>query len=180
MMIPSKDMIFFGKEVNYLDASTGTLIMILCYVFGSGLVILEAFMPGFGVAGIAGAILEIAAIILTNRFFGVTWSIIATLLVLLFVGTAVFLSYRSAMKGRLSKSALILKETEGTESAAPSVNEWLDKEGTAVTALRPAGIIEIGGKRLNASTSGEFLAKGTSVRVVGVQGDHLQIRKSEV
>jgi membrane-bound serine protease (ClpP class) len=180
MMIPSKDMIFFGKEVNCLDASTGTLIMILCYVFGSGLVILEAFMPGFGVAGIAGAILEIAAIILTNRFFGVTWSIIATLLVLLFVGTAVFLSYRSAMKGRLSKSALILKETEGTESAAPSVNEWLDKEGTAVTALRPAGIIEIGGKRLNASTSGEFLSKGTSVRVVGVQGDHLQIRKSEV
>lgn len=180
MMIPSKDQIFFGKEVNSLDASTGTLIMILCYVFGSGLVIVEAFMPGFGVAGIAGAVLEIAAIILTNKFFGVTWSIIATLLVLLFVGTAVFLSYRSAMKGRLSKSPLILKDTEGAESAAPTANEWLDKEGTAVTALRPAGIIEIGGKRLNASTSGEFLAKGTSVRVVGVQGDHLQIRKSEV
>ena len=182
MMIPSKDQIFFGKEVNSLDASTGTLIMILCYVFGSGLVIVEAFMPGFGVAGIAGAVLEIAAIILTNKFFGVTWSIIATLLVLLFVGTAVFLSYRSAMKGRLSKSPLVLKDTEGAESAAPAptANEWLDKEGTAVTALRPAGIIEIGGKRLNASTSGEFLAKGTSVRVVGVQGDHLQIRKSEV
>ena len=64
--------------------------------------------------------------------------------------------------------------------AAPAANEWLDQEGTTVTAFRPAGFIEIGGKRLNASTSGEFLAKGTSVRVVGVQGDHLQIRKSEV
>ena len=40
-----------------MDASTGTLLMIVCYVFGTGLVILEAFMPGFGFAGIAGVIL---------------------------------------------------------------------------------------------------------------------------
>ena len=150
--------------------------MILCYIFGSGLIIMEAFMPGFGVAGISGVILEIAAIVLTNRFFGVTWSLIATLLVLLFVGTAVFLSYRSAMKGRLSKSALVLKDTEESGPIAPAANEWLDREGTTVTAFRPNGFIEIGGSRLNASTSGEFLAKGTPVRVVGAEGDHLLIR----
>ena len=160
-----------------MDASTGTVIMILCYVFGSGLVILEAFMPGFGVAGISGVILEIAAVVLTNRFFGVTWSLIATLLVLLFIGAAVLISYRSAMKGRLSKSALVLKDTEESVPTAPASNEWLDQEGVAVTAFRPAGFIEIGGKRLNASTSGEFLAKGTSVRVVGAEGDHLLVRK---
>ena len=162
-----------------MDASTGTLIMILCYVFGSGLIIMEAFMPGFGVAGIAGVILEIAAIVLTNQFFGLAWSLIGTFLVLLFIGIAIFISYRSAMKGRLSKSALVLKETEETTAAsAPALSDWIDKDGTAVTALRPAGFIEIGGKRLNASTAGEFLAKGTPVRVVGAEGDHLLIRKS--
>ncbi len=161
-----------------MDVSTGTLIMIICYLFGSGLIILEAFMPGFGIAGFAGAAMEIAAIILTHRYFGLMWSLIATFLVLLFIGIAVFLSYRSAMKGRLSKSALVLKDTENSApSASPAVQEWLDKEGTAVTALRPAGFIEIGGTRLNASTSGEFLAKGTPVRVVGAEGDHLVIRK---
>ena len=87
-----------------MDASTGTLIMILCYVFGTGLIMMEAFMPGFGIAGIAGIILEIAAVILTNTYYGLLWSLIATFAVLLFVGIAVFLSYRSAMKGRLSKS----------------------------------------------------------------------------
>ena len=161
-----------------MDASTGTVIMILCYVFGSGLIIMEAFMPGFGVAGVSGVILEIAALVLTNRVFGVTWSLIATLLVLLFIGAAVFISYRSAMKGRLSKSDLVLRDTEeSAPAAAPAGNEWLDQEGTTVTALRPAGFIEIGGKRLNASTSGDFLAKGTSVRVVGAEGDHLLIKK---
>ena len=161
-----------------MDASTGTLLMIICYVFGTGLIIMEAFMPGFGVAGIAGLILEIAAVILTNTYFGLTWSLIGTFLVLLFIGAAVFVSYRSAMKGRLSNSPIVLKDTEATAAAAvPALSDWMDREGTAVTALRPAGFIDIGGTRLNASTSGEFLAKGTAVRVVGAEGDHLVIRK---
>ena len=160
-----------------MDASTGTLIMILCYVFGTGLIMMEAFMPGFGIAGIAGIILEIAAIILTSTYFGMTWGIIATLIVLLFIGIAVFISYRSAMKGRLSKSALVLKGMENGTASTPDLLSWTDREGTAVTALRPAGFIEIDGTRLNASTSGEFLEKGTPVRVTGAEGDHVIIRK---
>lgn len=161
-----------------MDASTGTLIMILCYLFGSGLIIVEAFMPGFGIAGIAGAVLDIAAIFLTNKYYGLVWSLVATLAVLVFVGIAVFFSYRSAMKGRLSKSPIVLKDTEAVGAPVLSAADWVDREGTAVTALRPAGRVEIGGVRMNASTSGEFLAKGTAVKVVGAEGDHLVIRKT--
>ena len=176
-MIPTKDL-FRGKEVQMMDASTGTLLMIVCYVFGTGLVILEAFMPGFGFAGIAGVILEIVGIVLTNTYFGLTWSLIATLAALIFIGIAVFFSYRSAMKGRLSKSALILKDTEQSVSAPPDVQSWLNQKGVAVTALRPAGFIEISGRRLNASTAGEFLPKGSSVKVTGAEGDHLVVTKA--
>ena len=160
-----------------MDASTGTLIMILCYLFGSGLIIVEAFMPGFGIAGIAGAVLDIAAIFLTKKYYGLVWSLVATLAVLVFVGIAVFFSYRSAMKGRLSKSPIVLKDTEAVGAPVLSAEDWTGREGTAVTALRPAGRVEIGGVRMNASTSGEFLAKGTAVKVVGAEGDHLVIRK---
>lgn len=161
-----------------MDASIGTLMMILCYVIGTGLVILEAFIPGFGVAGIAGIILEIAAIVLTGTQFGLLWGLIGTFAVLVFVGIAVFISYRSAMKGRLSKSALVLRDSEGGVPAAPDLQTWLDREGTAVTALRPAGFAEIGGTRLNVSTTGDFLEKGTPVKVTGAEGDHLIVRKA--
>ena len=160
-----------------MDVSTGTLIMILCYVFGTGLIIMEAFMPGFGIAGIAGIVLEIIAVILTNTYYGLMWSLIATFALLLFIGIAVFLSYRSAVKGRLSKSPLILKDTEESAVTAADKQKWVGREGIAVSSLRPAGTIEIGGVRLNASTSGEFLTKGTPVRVSGIQGDHLVIQK---
>ena len=161
-----------------MSESLGLLIMIVCYVVGSGLLILEAFIPGFGVAGTLGIILEIAGIVLTNTYHGLAWSLGATFLVLLFVGTVIFLTYRSAKKGRLSKSAFILSDSESSAaSSVPSLQDWLDREGTAVTALRPAGSVEIDGTRLNASTAGEFLPRGTAVQVIGVQGDHLLIRK---
>ena len=45
-----------------MDPFALNLIMIICFVVGSGLVITEAFIPGFGVAGISGIILEIVAV----------------------------------------------------------------------------------------------------------------------
>ena len=40
-----------------MDPFALNLIMIVGFVIGSGLIILEAFIPGFGIAGISGVIL---------------------------------------------------------------------------------------------------------------------------
>ena len=45
-----------------MDPFTLNLIMIIGFVIGSGLIIVEAFIPGFGVAGICGVVLEIVAL----------------------------------------------------------------------------------------------------------------------
>ena len=152
------------------------LLIIICFIVGSALILMEAFMPGFGVAGIVGIILEIVGIINVNRGYGATWALIATFLVVLLIGLAVFMSYRSAMKGRLSKSPLVLKDEESAAPAASHIaalDTWIGQDGVVATPLRPAGFIEIGNVRLSASTSGAFLPKGTAVRVQGVEGDHL-------
>ena len=159
-----------------MDPFTLNLIMIIGFVIGSGLIIVEAFIPGFGVAGICGVVLEIVALRCCWLLHGTVPTLLALAGILLLIGLAVFLSYRSAMNGRLSKSHLVLKDTE-TAADGTKPDHWIGMEGVAVTALRPAGFIEIGGVRLNASTSGEFLAKGTSVRVTGAEGDHLVIQK---
>ena len=130
------------------------LLIIICFVVGSALVLMEAFMPGFGVAGIAGIILEIVAIINVSNAYGTNAALIATFLVLLLVGLAVFMSYRSAVKGRLSKSPLILKDEESVVSAAnpaSALDAWIGEDGIVATPLRPAGFIEIGSTRLSAA-----------------------------
>ena len=158
-----------------MDPFALNIIMILCFIVGSGLIILEAFIPGFGVAGIFGIILEVVALWATWRLHGVPTALIALLAVLILIGFTVFLSYRSAMNGRLSRSPLILKETEAADAAA-TPEQWIGQEGVTVTSLRPAGQIDINGVRLNAASSGDFIPKGVAVLVTGTEGDHLVIR----
>lgn len=158
-----------------MDPFALNIIMILCFIVGSGLIILEAFIPGFGVSGIFGIILEVVALWATWRLHGIPTALIALFAVLILIGFAIFLSYRSAMNGRLSRSPLILKETE-TADVSVSPEQWIGQEGVTVTALRPAGQIDIGGVRLNAASSGDFIPKGTAVLVTGTEGDHLVIR----
>ena len=162
-----------------MDPFALNLIMIIGFVVGSGLIIVEAFIPGFGVAGISGVILEIVAVWACWTLHGTVTALIALAGVLLLIGLAVFISYRSAMKGRLSKSYLVLNETE-TAAAKEKPDHWIGMEGTAVTSLRPAGQIEIGGTRLNAASTGDFIEKGAPVLVTGTEGDHyIIIRKKD-
>jgi len=159
-----------------MDPFALNLIMIIGFVIGSGLIIVEAFIPGFGVAGICGVILEIVALSCCWMQHGVVAALLALVGVLLLIGLAVFFSYRSAMKGRLSKSHLVLQDTE-TPAGKSKPDHWIGKEGVAVTALRPAGQIEVTGTRLNAASSGEFIEKGAPVLVTGTEGDHWVIRR---
>ena len=108
-----------------MDPFALNLIMILCFIVGSGLIILEAFIPGFGVAGIFGIILEVVALWATWQLHGVVTALIALLAVLILIGFAIFLSYRSAMNGRLSRSPLVLKETEAASGASASPEQWI-------------------------------------------------------
>ena len=158
-----------------MDSVALLLIMIIGFVIGSCLIIVEAFIPGFGVAGICGVVLEIVALRCCWVLHGIVPALLALVGVLALIGVAVFLSYRSAMNGRLSKSHLVLKDTEKT--AAEDKPDWIGMEGVAVTALRPAGQIEIDGKRLNAASTGDFVEKGSAVLVTGMEGDHCVIKR---
>ena len=152
------------------------IIMILCFVVGSGLIIVEAFIPGFGVAGISGIILEIVALWATWKLHGIPVALLALAGVLVLIGLAVFFSYRSAMNGRLSKSHLVLNAAE-TAAGAPTADEWIGREGVTATALRPAGIVVIGETRLSAASDGEFIDKGVPVLVTGIEGNQYIIRR---
>ena len=162
-----------------MDPVTGNIVLVLCFIVGSGLVILEAFMPGFGVAGVFGIILEIVAIVFAWQFHGTLFALLGTLAVVALVAVAVILSYRSAMKGKISRSALILNDTElpkKTEEGQEALTVYVGREAVAVSAIRPGGSVEIDGKQLNASSSGAFIPQGSRVYVTGVEGDRLIIR----
>ena len=157
---------------------SGDLVLILSLLIGSALVILEAFIPGFGIAGVSGIVLEVIAIYAAWNSHGIVFALLLTLGVLILIGCAIFLSYRSAMKGRLSKSQLILKDTEETGgTGGHPLADLVGLQGVTVTALRPGGTVDIGGRRVPAASGGDFMDKGQSVSVTGTEGDHVLVQK---
>ena len=162
-----------------LEFIAANLPIIICFIIGIGLLILEAFMPGFGVPGITGAILEVITLVMTWFEHGPLATLAMLLIVLLVLAIAISTSLRSITRGRLSKSSLVHSETESNEDGYRSIEDlavFMDKEGTATTVLRPAGIADFEGVRLNVSSEGDYIPAGTTVRIIKVEGAKILVR----
>ena len=162
-----------------LEFIAANLPIIICFVIGIGLLILEAFMPGFGVAGFTGIVLEVITLVMTWFEHGPVATLAMLLIVLLVLAIAISTSLRSITKGRLSKSSLVLSDTESNEEGYRSVEDlavFMDKEGVASSVLRPTGIADFDGVRLNVSSEGDYIPAGTRVRIIKVEGAKILVR----
>ena len=162
-----------------MDFVATNLPIILLFLFGMGLLIVEAFMPGFGLPGITGSIMEIAVIVLTYIQNGGVAALGVTVCILAIMGIAVSLALRSASTGRLSKSAMILNDEEDANvlDVSEDLKVFVGKEGITTTVLRPTGMAEIEGIRLNVESEGDFIPKDTAIKVHRVDGRNVIVRK---
>lgn len=150
------------------------LILILA-VAGIALLAVETMMPGFGVAGISGLCVELAAIVLAGINFGLTAALLLVALVVIAGGASIWLSLRSIRSGRLSHSGLVLNSTE-SGTPADSLQAMEGQVGVVVAALRPVGVADFKGDRYEVRAEGEFITTGTEVRVIRVEGNKMTVR----
>lgn len=163
-----------------LEMILANLPILACFLLGMVLLIVEVFMPGFGLPGITGIVLELVCIILTYASYGSMAALGVTLIILAVIAIVISLALRSANKGRLSKSAVILTETESVEEgyvASRDMDVFLGKTGITTTVLRPTGMAEFDGVKLNVQSDGEYIAKGEKIRVDHVEGARVVVRR---
>lgn len=156
------------------------LPILICFLLGLGLLIVEVFMPGFGLPGIAGIILEAASIVMTYLAHGGAAALGITLIILAVIAIVISLALRSVNKGKLSKSDVILSDTESVEAgyvATRDMEIFLNKEGLTTTVLRPTGMAEFEGVRLNVQSEGEYIPKDVRVKVERVDGARVVVRR---
>ena len=144
--------------------------IIICVLAGVILLIVEAFMPGFGVPGISGIILLLAGV-------AMTWYEYGAMAVLALVGVAISVSLKSASSGRLSKSDLILNDTETPPSENADMQLLVGKEGVVKNTLRPVGTAEFDCGKLHVTSDGEYVSEGQKVRIVRVEGTQIFVNK---
>lgn len=147
-----------------------TLILLVCAL---GLFVVEILNPGFGLPGIAGIVLLAADVYITARTVqeAMILGLIAALIVLIFL---VF-GARLISKGKLPKS-LILDQAEEDYRSSEDMSALLGTTGKTLTVLRPAGMAELGGRKVDVVTRGEFLDKDSFVEVVEAAGGRIVVR----
>jgi membrane-bound serine protease (ClpP class) len=160
--------LFFGTHV-YAGFSNG-FVAALAVLGLLGILWELHVVPGHGLPGILGAVALFVAVLLAFGlpFFFVGIETIATAIVLTVI---VFTLTARAMPQNAWAQRLALAAAQGPEYVTSADHGSLrGRTGTAVSYLRPAGIASIDGRRVDVLTEGEFIAQGTPIRVVRVEG----------
>ncbi|SFQ22539.1 NfeD family protein [Caldicoprobacter faecalis] len=157
-------------------------LMALLFILGAVLVAIEFMVPGFGIAGTLGIISLLLGIVVASRVVSppVLVGIIAA--VLLVIVSLLVWAYRSATKGgKISRTLLLhsrLDKEQGYTSVQPE-ESLVGMEGVALSMLRPSGTAQIGDRRVDVVTEGEFIPKGTRVRVIKVEGFRVVVARAD-
>jgi membrane-bound serine protease (ClpP class) len=155
---------------------------------GSGLVllVLEIFViPGFGLAGVLGIGALLGGLSLSLIGGGATWEFIVIAVgrvlisvLLALVASLLMLRYLPRLPfGRQLILETGLAAGEGYASAPEQDRGWLGKSGTAHTTLRPAGIGDFDGERVDVVSDGEFIDSGAPIAVIRVDGNRIVVRR---
>ncbi|MEG0971069.1 MAG: NfeD family protein [Acidaminococcaceae bacterium] len=157
--------------INFMSGNGGWQ-EILLFVVGLGLLVLEVFIPGFGVFGVIGMLSLLGSFyyLLGGNAAALNWLAVSLVAAIgIFALLVKYLPSNPAWNLVVLKERQMLKEGLGT----PDFSAYLGASGITVTVLRPSGIALVEGKRLDVITSGEYIATGTSVKVVKIEGNKI-------
>jgi membrane-bound serine protease (ClpP class) len=160
---------------------------LLLVSIGVLLLALELFViPGVTVAGIAGIVALVAGLGMALVGAGATMSVMigalgrvaVSILIAIAGSAALFRLLPSLPFGRRLVLEADMEALQGYVSAPESDRRWLGRTGTALSPLRPAGIADIDGTRVDVVSDGGFIDAGTAIEVTRVDGNRIVVRGS--
>ncbi len=147
---------------------------------GLALIAVEVYLvPGFNVVGVFGFVVILFAIgyaFSETGFTGGLYAIIGTVVV---GGGLFYLMWTSGAWDRFVLATNLRSDDDSVARESEHRAKYLGKSGIAMTPLRPTGVAEIDGERIEVVTEGEFIASGSKVRVVAMDRRRFFVRLSD-
>jgi len=147
------------------------------------LLVVEVFIPSGGVIGILSVISAIAGVVM---FWRVSWVWGATSLTLVLILAPICFNFALRMMPYtpVGRHLFLTDSAEDAARQAERLEEERQAEaalvgalGVATTDLRPAGVADIEGTRVDVLAVGGPIDVGERVRVVEVQGNQVRVRR---
>lgn len=154
---------------------------VFLYLLSALLLIAEVFVPSGGLisicafACIGGGILIFFSYSAAMGWFGV-------LLAVVVIPSALVVAYKILPRTRFGKSVTLLpSERKPGEAIAngKSLQELLNAKGSVLTPLRPVGMCDFSGKKVECVAESGYVEKGRKVKVIRVQSSQVTVREIE-
>jgi len=175
--------VYFWSQ--HLHGTSGWLEVML---FLAGLFCLAAeifVLPGFGVLGLGGGLLVIAALVLASQSFvlptndyqirQLQWSLLGILGAAVGVALVGVLVRRWLPRAPVLRHVLLEPPAEDLAAEEPPPVA-VGRRGVATTRLVPAGKARIDGHLVDVATDGHLVEPGAAVQVVEVRGGRILVR----
>lgn len=157
------------------------LPIVICVIAGLLFLVVEVFAPGFGIPGISGIVLLLVGTGLLWIKAGPLAGLGLLVVIVALIAIVLSITLKSASNGKLSKSPIILRESERPEDgylASTDLSIFIGRKGHTRTVLRPSGIADFDGVRLNVVSEGSYIRQGADVQIERVEGSRIVVREA--
>ncbi len=158
------------------------LLAVFLYFACAALIIAEVFVPSGGIISVFALACLIGGIALFFQHSGtVGW--IGVGIALVMIPAVLIIAYRIFPKTRFGKSVTLTPPEREQGDAIPDtaeLKELLGAEGLVLTPLRPVGMCDFSGQRVECVAEGGYVDKDRKVKVINIESTQLTVREIEV
>ena len=154
---------------------------IFLYFACAALILAEVFVPSGGLLGIFALVCLIGGVAIFFRHSMIAgWVGIGVALVM--IPSTLAIAYKIFPKTRFGKSVTLTPSERQQGDAIPDTIELkglLGASGMVLTALRPVGMCDFSGQRVECVAESGYVEKGSKVKVIDVESTKVTVRVTE-
>jgi len=154
------------------------IFAVFLYLTCAALIIAEVFVPSGGLISICALACLVGGIaIFFHQSIIAGW--IGVGIAAIMIPTVLIFAYRIFPKTRFGKSVTLTPPEREQGDAVPDTDKLKDllgAEGVVLTPLRPVGMCDFSGHRIECVAEGGYVDKGKKVKVINMESTQLTVR----
>jgi len=154
---------------------------VFLFFLSAALIIAEVFVPSGGLISVCALACLIGGIAIFFRH-SATAGWIGIIIAIVMIPSIVIIAYKIFPKTKFGKSVTLTPPQRKQGDAIPDTEELkklLGAEGAVLTPLRPVGMCDFSGRRVECVAESGYVDKGKNVKVIDVESTRVTVRVIE-
>jgi membrane-bound ClpP family serine protease len=156
------------------------MFLLACFLFlaCAALVLAEVFIPSGGLISVMAIACVVGGIIVCFNI-SAFWGWVGIIAAIIMIPSVLIIAYKLLPKTRFGKNVTLAPPERQQGDAVPDtikLKEMIGAIGTVVTPLRPVGMCNFSGQRLECVAESGYVDKDKKVKVIKIESTQLTVR----